>query len=554
MKIEFAATWVLAEQLITANFEYIGKVVKRNNVQTHEFTSVSVGENPYDMTCKWRGTKYNKIDTLITKIRDAYPDLTQSDIKGILMTVGVKQIRADKNSKVVVRTFESPQAFVRSELNYFHPVECSTDMWDCDGSIPEMYNPYLSGLKRPWSLDHIKGAMIQELDKYNRNLPKDHAHAKISKDTFDVGFDMAISEYYNAFDDQIRKNVAYDGTDPKKTIGMLIDALAITGDRDLQIAKVWQYLINVKRVLYPECGIKRRWHVCPMVVGKGGTGKTETLIHFLVKPLMGRGTASRFSELADSRWTRAFSKYYVALMDDIGYDDFTDAKAGVIKQMITADKKLDRSLGGNRDSDFNNIHLRISLCASSNFHIADLTQDEALLRRIVELPSAKRGRKDMTPVFHIDPYIIYRSIDEGNLDIDPLVDDPHVNDLWIQDTAEIRQKHWLYRGLRQLKYLPQTITSTYVLDNTREFDINELNAALTAYHRSEYGISPRNRTNIEAKLEEIGIYCYINSDGRKMVKLLDPFGGSGSTTSSAAIPNVTTIHGWSKSVISENIL
>ena len=523
MKMEFESTWELAEKAIISNFDYIGKMVKKNNVNTQEFTSVNVGENPFDMTCKWRGTKFNKLDTLITKMRDAYPELTQSDIKAILMTVGVKKIRADKSSTVVVRTFDSTQGFCRNELKSFHPVECSVDMWDCDGEIPQVYKPYLTQLKRPWTMEHIKGAMLQELDKYNRGLPREMAHAKISKDNFDVGFDMALSEYYNAFDESIRDNLAYDGTDPKEAIGIIIDALAISGDRDLQIAKIWQYCVNVKRSLYPEKGIKRRWHVCPTVVGKGGTGKTETLIHFLVKPLMGRGTATRFTDLADSRWTRAFSKYYCALMDDIGYDDFTDAKAGVIKQMITADKKLDRALGGNKDSNFSNLYLNISLLGSSNYHIADLTQDEALLRRIVELPSTKKSRKEMTNVYHIDPNIIYRSIDENNLDYDPLIDDDRISSLWELDKAQIRQKHWLYRGLRHMRYLPETISESYKLENTKPINVDDLVRDLTAFHRSEYGITPRGKVHIDTKLEEIGIYTYVNASGIKVVDLLDPF-------------------------------
>lgn len=522
MKAEFETSWVKAEKLVVDNFNYIGKKVKDNKVMTDEFTSVNVGENPFDMTCKWRGTKFNKMDTLITKIRDTYPELTQSDIKLILMTVGVKKIRADKSSTVVVRTFASAQEFCRNELKLFKPVECAADMWDCDGAIPQVYNTYLASLKRPWTLEYIKGAMIQELDKYNRSLPKDHAHAKISKDNFDIGFDLALAEYYNAFDEDIRTKLAYDGSDPKKAIGTIIDALKITGDRDLQIAKIWQYCINVKRSLYPEKGIKRRWHVCPTVVGKGGTGKTETMLHFLVKPLLGRGTATRFTDLADSRWTRAFSKYYVALMDDIGYDDFTEAKAGVIKQMITADKKLDRALGGNKDSNFSNLYLNISLLGSSNYHIADLTQDEALLRRIVELPSAKKGRQDMTKIDHIDPNIIYRSIDENNLDFDPLIDDSVVSKKWELDKAQIRQKHWLYRGLRQLKYLPEEIEEHYKLQATKPVAIMDLVRDLTLFHRSEYGINPRGRVNIETKLEEIGIFCYTNKEGDKMVDLFDP--------------------------------
>lgn len=524
MKVEFESSWENASSLVISEKDYIAKLVKDNEIVTDEFTSVLVGENPYDMTCKFQGTKYNRTDRLISKVREVYPEMNQSDVKLLIMAVGVKKIRDDRLSKPSVRTFDSAQSFCRAELTLFHPVECSTDMWDCNGDIPSVYAPYLSFLKRPWTIEHIKGAMLQELDKYNRYLPKENAHAKISKDSFDVGFDMAISEYYNTFDENIRIDLAYDGTDPKETIGFLIDTLGITGPRDLQIAKIWQYCINVKRVLYPEFGIKRRWHVCPTVVGKGGTGKTETMVHFLVRPLMGRGTATRFTDLADSRWTRAFSKYYCALMDDIGYDDFTEAKSGVIKQMITSDKKLDRTLGGNKDSNFSNIYLNISLCGSSNFHIADLTQDEALLRRIVELPSSKRNRSEMTPILHIDPKIIYRSIDENNLDFDPLVAEG-ISELWETDKAQIRQQHWIYRALRQFGYLPQEIDHTYSLTNTKSYELSELINDLSTFHRNEYGSSPRNRINLENKLEEVGIR--ISTETRfgnetvKVVHLLD---------------------------------
>lgn len=544
MKAELESNWEKAEQTVLANFEYIGKKVKANKVVTDEFTSVNIGENPYDMTCKWRGTRYNKLDTLIAKVKDAYPELTASDVKLILMTVGIKKIRSDKSNKITVRTFTSAQEFARTELKLFHPVECTTDIWDCDGEIPLIYQPYLSNLKRPWTLEHIKGAMLQELDKYNRSLPKDHAHAKISKDNFDVGFDMALSEYYNDFDEDIRKNLAYDGSDPKTAIGVLIDALGITGDRDLQIAKIWQYCINVKRVLYPEFGIKRRWHVCPTVVGKGGTGKTETMVHFLIRPLMGRGTATRFTDLADSRWTRAFSKYYGALMDDIGYDDFTEAKTGVIKQMITSDKKLDRALGGNKDSNFSNIYLNISLCGSSNFHIADLTQDEALLRRIVELPSSKKSRKEMTPILHIDPYLIYRSIDENNLDFDPLIDDERVSNLWEIDKAQIKQQHWIYRGLRHIGYLPEEINQSYTFTNPTKYYLTDLMNKLTAFHKSEFGMSPRNRVNLESKFEDIGIHVkteIINGTNEKFVYLQDT---TIRTTVNPITNEIVDIHGF----------
>lgn len=519
MKCEMKGSWKEAKMLINDEMSECNKVFRDNDIEFGEFTDINTGESPYAFTCKFKGAKVNKLETLQSKIRDAYPEMTASDVKLLIMYLGVKKLVEDKTE--LAKTYSSAQEFVRTELANFYALEGKTDKWDCEDEIPASYVPYLSGLPRPWTMEHIKGAMAQELDKYNRSLGKGMGHAKISKDTFETGFDMALSEYYYAFDKGIRERLAYDGSDPRETIGFIIDTLKISGDRELQIAKIWQYCINVKRVLYPEKGFKRKWHVCPVFFGKPGMGKTETVNHFFIKPLSGRGTATRFQDLADTRWTRAFSKYYAGLMDDIGYDDFTPAKEGVIKQMITGETKLDRALGGNKDASFSNIYLSINLVASSNYRIADLTHEPAMLRRLVELPSTKKSKKEMTEILHLDPNMIYRSIDENNLGIDPLVMGD-VGDKWETDMAQTKQQYWVFRGLRQLGYLPQTIESSYNLQNTVKVELNELMIELTAFHRSEYGISPRGRISIENKLEEIGILCKVSDTGVKSTMLLNP--------------------------------
>ena len=89
----------------------------------------------------------------------------------------------------------------------------------------------------------------------------------------------------------------------------------------------------------------------------------------------------------------------------------------------------------------------------------------------------------MTKIDHLDPNIIYRSIDENNLDFDPLIDDNYVSELWELDKAQIRQKHWLYRGLRQHKYLPETIEQHYSLDGAKPVALNELIQVLGEFHR-----------------------------------------------------------------------
>ena len=522
--IEFTSTWDEAQALVYAHGNELKEMCEKNNVAPGDFSSVKPGDNPYDFTCKWRGVRFTRLDSLIAKMSAAYHGLSIFDIRLIIMSVGVMHNMEKAHQTTATRTFSSSQEFCRVELARFQPVALTTDKWDCAGEIPTEYVPYLSKLRRPWTVEQIKSAITQELDAYNRSLPKGMGHAKISKDSLDIGFEMAIQEYYESFDETIRQELAYDGSDPKKQLGWLIDTLQITGNRDLQIAKLHQFCVNVKRSLYPEKGFKREWHVCPTVVGKGGTGKTETLLHFLVKPLMGRATATRFTELADSRWTRAFTKYNVALMDDIGYDDFTDARSGVIKQMLTAEKKLDRMLGGNKDSSFTNLYLEMSLLGSSNYHIADLTNDEALLRRIVELPSAKRGRQDLVKVRHLDPLVIYRSIDENNLGFNPLVDDAEVSAAWAKDIAEGAQHHWIFRGLRAKGYLPMSIEQWYTLpeDKVELVEIAQLTRELGQYHKSEYGIAPRHRINIMAKLEEVGIICTTHEVHGKVAKLLAP--------------------------------
>lgn len=525
MNIELASNWESAKEAVILNSQEMKSIIAKNGINVEEFTSIVPGDGPYDFTCKWRGTKYNKLDVLTSKLRDVYTNVNLSEIRLLIMAVGVKKRNESNNKNANIRSYDSPQAFCRNELSAFFPVSCTTDQWDCNGLIPVQYTQYLGALPRPWSLDHLKGAMIQELDKYNRSLPKDMTNMQIKKDSFEIGFGMALSEYYNGFDIELRDTLAYDGTDPKKTIGFIIDALAITGNRDLQIAKIWQYCINVKRVLYPECGIKRRWHVVPTVVGKGGTGKTETFIHYLIKPLMGRGTATRFSDLADTRWTRAFSKYYGAMMDDLGYDDFTPTKEGTIKQLITGDTKLDRTLGSNKEDSYANVRLRISMCASSNYHIADLTNDDAMLRRLVELPSAKTGRKDITNVLHLDPNAVFRSIDESQLEYDPLMDEGVV-DLWERDKAEARQHNWIYRGLRHLGYLPHDIEPSYDIKDGIEVTIEAIQAELVNFHRTEFGINPRGRVNISAKLEEVGIFTKLNAENQKSLILLRPKGNT----------------------------
>lgn len=531
MAVEFESTWAGAEAVINENGTALKEAIQRNNFQIGEFTSVAPGENPFDLTCKFRGTRITKMDTLLTKMREAYPDLTQSEVKMLIMAVGIRKRKEAGAKHSAVRTFDSPQAFVRNELVLFHPVDCAVDTWDCDGDIPAAYRPYLSGLSRPWELKNIKGAMLQELDAYNRSLPKDMANSKISKETFDVGFDMALSEYFQQFDERLRKELAYDGSDPRQAIGVIIDSLAITGNRELQIAKIWQYAINVKRVLFPECGIRRRWHVCPTVVGRAKTGKTETILHFLVRPLLGRGTPSRVDRLADSRWTRAFTKYYGIFLDDLGYDDFTDSREGILKQIVTGDKMLDRALGGNTDSSFSNLHLKMSLCSTSNFHVADLTKDDALLRRFVELPSAKTGRGDITKVLHLDPNMVFRSIDESQLEFDPL-QTPEVAPLWDIDLAEARQHHWVYRGLRHLGYLPQVIEPHYSLREGNSgpaerlacpVAIETLLTRLKRFHIQEYSSPPRGRMPLIDKLEEVGIVVKTGEDNVKTAILLPPY-------------------------------
>lgn len=467
---------------------------------------------------------YNFLKTVNEQIKD-YAVLgymvTNKDEVESLITETIDSIYKNKQKEVankVSNTYSSIMDFVSTNLDNFYPVDDKTGTWDIkQGLSIEDVNPYLVGVKRPWSLTNIISSFKLLLTDYNKSVPNDLAHLRHNSDDLGTAFDLTLEQYKESFDKKLREKLAYDGSDPKITIGHIIDEFKITGNRDLQIAKIWQYAINVKRSLYSDKKIKREWHVCPVICGKAGTGKTTAIKYFFSEPLASRGGSTKIENLSKAQWANRVGEYYTIVVDDITVDKMTVTEESNVKSLITSDNIIDRQLGSNSNSAFREVESVCNFFGSCNVSVTEFLDDDGMIRRMPELNSELPANTS-PDVYKYDPLMIYKSIDENNLEYNPLKD-PAIDQQWKSELAKATQGHWIYKALRALKLMPMIISASYKFDSPKCYYKEDIIKAIKNWHKDYFACDVNSRIYLSEKLRFVGVEEETDKHGKAFFRL-----------------------------------
>jgi len=227
-----------------------------------------------------------------------------------------------------------------------------------------------------------------------------------------AGIEDILSEWFEAqcrnivhdFSERLKfEHVEYaPGEDPLSTF---VKALVEKGDPAMELhrAVIYHFIWQIKRKLARK---KVTDHLCPIIKGKTGSGKTEAISRLItpVKELSFYGDLGSFS---DQREYFVFAKYYIVFLDEFAKAARSDVDS--MKRIVTADDISYRPLYTNRMAVYPMVSTFIG---ATNRHVGDVVVDTTSMRRYYQLVT--KNKCDWDVINAIDYLALWKSVDENS--------------------------------------------------------------------------------------------------------------------------------------------
>jgi hypothetical protein len=259
-------------------------------------------------------------------------------------------------------------------LTWLDPHEGATRALCQDGFMQEVLNVHRNVLASRWALADVRGQVeyfLGQLRKELRNRIYDHL----------------CNQPIGTFDWQTYICTSYDQTSQ-------------TWEYQAAILQKWIWM--VKRKL---SGIPVTHHICPVIFGSQGKGKTVG-VELLYGPLGWLATSADFSRLGDAREAGIFDRY-VIFLDEMS--KASGAEWATIKNAITRPTYSYRPMGTN---DTIEKVQNASFIGTSNKLLSQLIADTTGNRRFVELHfNNHAGAAEHAIINNTDYLAMWRSVD-----------------------------------------------------------------------------------------------------------------------------------------------
>lgn len=179
--------------------------------------------------------------------------------------------------------------------------------------------------------------------------------------------------------------------------------VAITGsNKEVDVAVFKHFLWQIKRKLN---GLPVTWHMMPIIWGKAGSGKSETL-RKLFKPLKGFVHAGMaLDKLGDDRYYRQLEEHFIVFLDEM--PKIEKASIESIKHIITAQDLTGRVLYSNGHKSYQQ---NCTFIGTSNEAPSQLIKDSTNMRRFHYIKAVDKMDWDM--VNSLDMFKVWQEVDE----------------------------------------------------------------------------------------------------------------------------------------------
>lgn len=170
---------------------------------------------------------------------------------------------------------------------------------------------------------------------------------------------------------------------------------------ELHRAVIYHFIWQIKRKLKQQ---KVTDHLCPIIKGKTGSGKTEAISR-LVEPVKELSLYGDLGSFSDQREYFIFAKYYVVVLDEFARAARSDVDS--MKRIITAESISYRPLYANRMAVYPMVSTFIG---ATNRFVGDVVIDTTSMRRYYQLIT--KNKCDWDDVNDIDYLALWKSVDE----------------------------------------------------------------------------------------------------------------------------------------------
>lgn len=229
----------------------------------------------------------------------------------------------------------------------------------------------------------------------SRDVPR---RQQYTKDELTTAMELWIANTKDRIIARNLESLAYTGKD--NSIKELVQI--VTGRDDAMTEKVIEHFIwQVKRKMR---GLPTVWETMPILVGKGGSGKSF-VTRKIVEPVRELATGATMQIFGDERQHFTFTKYFVVVLDELARAEFSDL--GSIKNLITAQEVSYRILGTHVRHTGRNL---ATFIGSSNEDVSDVIRDTTGMRRFFQINCV--DSMDHKQVEGFDYGRIWRSVDE----------------------------------------------------------------------------------------------------------------------------------------------